>query len=74
MEKEKLCEIMEWHHILDAGEAERAVEFVREVLEGEAKHLEKTEPGAYMAISRLEAAASEVGSLLDEVYELEEDA
>ena len=72
MEKEQILEIMKQHLIVGADEAERALEFVREMLEGEAKYLELTEPGAYMTISRLEAAASEVGGLLDDVYQLED--
>lgn len=72
MEKEQVLEIMHRHIITGTDEAERAMEFVREMLEGEAKHLELTEPHAYMTISRLEAAASEVGSLLDDVYQLQE--
>lgn len=57
-------------YFLSVDEVEDSIEFVRDLLELYVDKLKREEPYAVNTISRLEAAAREVNSILSDVYDL----
>lgn len=72
MKKSVLKTLMKEHCIVDC-ELEDVIDFVSDLLEAEAKHIEQTEPYATVTIDRLNRAAYEVYNLHDTIVEMEID-
>lgn len=69
MKTSELKKLME-KHLVFANDIDSICDFISEVLEAKAEHLEETEPYAVNTIKRYKDAAYEVFNLTYELYEI----
>lgn len=69
MKKSELEKLMK-KHLVFTNDIDSICDFISEVLEAKAKHLEETEPYATNTIKRYKDAAYEVFNLTYELYEI----
>jgi len=69
MTKETIKKIMKDNMIMSNQDAESALNFVRDLIDAEIDHMEKTEPYATNYINNMKEANSSLTNLLDELYD-----
>jgi len=69
MTKETIKKIMKDNLIANEQRAEEAINFVRDLIDAEIEHMEKTEPYATNYINTMREANNSIMNLLDELYE-----
>ncbi|MBU3173405.1 hypothetical protein [Clostridium estertheticum] len=67
MLNETIKKIMKEHFISNNNEAQEALDFIRDLVDAEIEHIEKTEPQAINSIAAMKETNSHIGNLLDEL-------